>query len=70
MKVKLPPTFLRRIDLYGKLMKSSRSAILTRFFERPATLHAQPTGIDENPFRGVETLSYPPTCVSDKNLES
>ena len=34
MKVRLPPTFLRRIDLYAKLMKSSRSAILTRLFER------------------------------------
>jgi len=39
MKVRLPPTFLRRIDLYGKLMKSSRSAILTRFFERGLLLY-------------------------------
>ena len=39
MKVRLPPTFLRRIDLYAKLMKSSRSAILTRFFERGLLLY-------------------------------
>jgi hypothetical protein len=39
VKVRLPPTFLGRIDLYGKLMKSSRSAILTRFFERGLLLY-------------------------------
>ena len=39
MKVRLPPTFLRRIDLYAKLMKSSRSVILTRFFERGLLLY-------------------------------
>ena len=39
MKVRLPPTFLHRIDLYAKLMKSSRSAILTRFFERGLLLY-------------------------------
>jgi len=39
MKVRLPPTFLRRIDLYAKLMKSSRSAILTRFFMRGLLLY-------------------------------
>jgi len=33
MKVRLPSTFLRRIDLYAKLTDSSQSAILTRFFE-------------------------------------
>lgn len=39
VKVRLPPTFLRRIDLYAKLMKSSRSAILTRFLERGLLLY-------------------------------
>jgi hypothetical protein len=39
MKVRLPPIFLRRIDLYSKLMKSSRSVILTRFFERGLLLY-------------------------------
>jgi hypothetical protein len=39
VKVRLPPTFLRRIDLYAKLMKSSRRAILTRFFERGLLLY-------------------------------
>jgi len=39
MKVRLPSTFLRRIDLFAKLMKSSRSAILTRFFERGLLLY-------------------------------
>jgi hypothetical protein len=34
VKVRLPPTFVRRIDLYAKLTRSSRSAILTRLFER------------------------------------
>ena len=39
VKVRLPPTFLRRIDLYAGLMESSRSAILTRFFERGLLLY-------------------------------
>ena len=34
VKVRLPPGFVRRIDLYAKLTKASRSAMLTRFFEK------------------------------------
>ena len=34
VKVRLPPVFVRRIDLYAKLTKASRSAMLTRFFEK------------------------------------
>jgi hypothetical protein len=34
VKVRLPSTFVRRIDIYAKLTAASRSAILTRFFER------------------------------------
>jgi len=34
VKVRLPSTFLRRIDIYARLTAASRSAILTRFFER------------------------------------
>lgn len=39
MKVRLPPKFIDRIDLYAKLIKASRSAILTRFFERGLLLY-------------------------------
>ena len=39
MKVRLPPSFVNRIDLYAKLTKASRSAILTRFFERGLLLY-------------------------------
>jgi hypothetical protein len=34
VKVRLPPVLVRRIDLYAHLTKASRSAILTRFFEK------------------------------------
>ena len=34
VKVRLPPVLVRRIDLYAKLTKASRSAMLTRFFEK------------------------------------
>jgi hypothetical protein len=34
VKVRLPPVFVRRMDLYTKLTKASRSAMLTRFFEK------------------------------------
>jgi len=33
VKVRLPPVLVRRIDLYAKLTKASRSAMLTRFFQ-------------------------------------
>jgi hypothetical protein len=34
MKVRLPSSFVQRIDLYANLTKASRSTILTRFFDR------------------------------------
>ena len=34
VKVRLPAALVRRIDLYAKLTRASRSAILTRFFEK------------------------------------
>ncbi len=39
MKVRLPPRFVGRIDLYARLTKSTRSAMLTRFFERGLLLY-------------------------------
>ncbi len=39
MKVRLPPRFVHRIDLYANLTKATRSAILTRFFERGLLLY-------------------------------
>jgi len=39
MKVRLPSTFLHRIDLYAKLTHSSRSSILTRFFQNGLLLY-------------------------------
>ncbi len=39
MKVRLPPTLVRRIDLYAKLTKATRSAILTRFFQKGLLLY-------------------------------
>jgi hypothetical protein len=39
VKVRLPPSFVHRIDLYAKLTKASRSAILTRFFVRGLLLY-------------------------------
>jgi hypothetical protein len=39
VKVRLPPGFVRSIDLYAKLTRSSRSAVLTRFFERGLLLY-------------------------------
>ena len=39
MKVRLPPTFVRRIDIYSKLTKTTRSALLTRFFDRGLLLY-------------------------------
>lgn len=34
VKVRLPPRFVNRIDIYAKLTNASRSAMLTRFFEK------------------------------------
>jgi|SRR5208282_1576595 len=34
VKVRLSPVLVRRIDLFAKLTKASRSAMLTRFFEK------------------------------------
>jgi len=39
MKVRLPSSFVRRIDLYAKITNASRSAILTRFFVRGLMLY-------------------------------
>jgi hypothetical protein len=39
IKVRLPPNFVHRIDLYAKLTNATRSAILTRFFERGLLLY-------------------------------
>jgi hypothetical protein len=39
MKVRLPPGFVNKIDLYAKLTKATRSAILTRFFEKGLLLY-------------------------------
>ncbi len=39
IKVRLPSGFVRRIDLYTELTKATRSAILTRFFERGLLLY-------------------------------
>ena len=39
MKVRLPSTLVRRIDLYAKLTDSSRSSILTRFFQNGLLLY-------------------------------
>jgi hypothetical protein len=44
MKVRLPDGFLERVDLYAKLTKASRSAILTRFFQRGLLIYMRSEG--------------------------
>jgi predicted transcriptional regulator len=39
MQVRLSSRFVRRIDLYAKVTKASRSAVLTRFFEKGLLLY-------------------------------
>jgi hypothetical protein len=44
MKVRLPDGFLERVDLYAKITKASRSAILTRFFQRGLLIYLRSEG--------------------------
>jgi hypothetical protein len=44
MKVRLPDGFLERVDLYAKLTRVSRSAILTRFFQRGLLIYMRSEG--------------------------
>jgi hypothetical protein len=39
IKVRLPPSFVSKVDLYAKLTKASRSAILSRFFDKGLLLY-------------------------------
>lgn len=39
IKIRLPPQFVTRIDIYVKLTKATRSAVLTRFFEKGLLLY-------------------------------
>ena len=68
MKVRLPPRFVNRIDLYAKLTKSTRSAILTRFFERGLLLYMRSqTALMKAVVEAMQSKEHETTTTTSKH---